>query len=181
MIKQTICKLVLSVTTALSGCSGPSQQINSFDNQKSWVLEQDKRDFLEYSTRTITAQANSNEEYSLEVKEELEETIQKMDRAQFYKYLRLTDNLYSKNFIVNPQRYSMRTLEALNKSPLEDLEKPTILFIMGKYDHSLFGIHPLEQKTSKIDDLLINIESFFMRFKENWNLKQQWFGSQYMR
>ena len=154
IIKQTICKLVLSATTALSGCSGPSQQINSYDNSESRALEKDKRDFLEYSKRIITAQANSNEEYSLEVKEELEETIQKMNRAQFYKYLKLTDNLYSKNFIVNPQRYSMRTLETLNKLPLEDLEKPTILFIMGKYDHNLLGIHPLEQKTSKIDDLL---------------------------
>lgn len=157
-IKQTLCKLVLSAATALSGCSGPSQHINSVDisvdNPELKRLEKDKRDFLEISRRTITNQANSNEEYSLEVREELEETIQNMSRRQFHQYLRLTDNLFWKNFIVNPQRYSMRTLEALNKSPLEDLEKPTILFILGKYDHNLFGIHPLEQKTYKIDDLL---------------------------
>lgn len=153
-IKQTLCKLVLSAATALSGCSIPSQQINSFDHPESKVLENSKRIFLEYSKRLITYQANSNEEYSLEVKEELEETIQRMNRWQFLQYFALTYDLYQKNFLVNPQRYSMRTLEAINKSHLEDLEKPTILFIMGKYDNSLFGIHPLEQKTHKIDDLL---------------------------
>ncbi|MDP3990589.1 MAG: hypothetical protein Q8Q01_05290 [archaeon] len=154
-LKQTLCNLVLSAATVLSGCAAPVQHLNSAERYETRVLELSKNDLLNFYQTKIEEQANYDKEYSSEVREELEEIIENMDLEEFRAYDKLTSNLYSNHFIINPQRYSMKVLEALNKRPLEDLEKPTILFIMGKYDHSLpFRIHPLEEKTDKIKDLL---------------------------
>jgi len=154
-LKQTICNLVLSAATVLSGCAAPIQHLNNHEISENQNLEGSKKELLDYYQERIEEEANYNKEYSSEVREELEDIIKDMTPDEFNHYRQLTERLYSRYFIINPQRYSLKTLEALNKSSLEDLEKPTILFIMGKYDHSLpFGIHPLEEKTYKIEDLL---------------------------